>query len=187
MTMVERGIELRTASGCGLAIGRYPRFSYDASGGGGSCAATPVEQDGRLALAFAPDSLHIPPMDRHSTRCLGLPLPPGLSIAIHPEQLGGWLQPQSGTVALRLDARFRFRVGRLYTAPDLLISTTLTTGESRGALLAATGLPLGPSGAGLLVGVAVVQPSGDGWLDRFLGLPTEALALLRCRFIRLPC
>jgi hypothetical protein len=33
-----------------------------------------------------------------------------------------------------------------------------------------------------LVGVATIAPSGDPWLDRFLGLPDEALALLRCRF-----
>jgi len=33
----------------------------------------------------------------------------------------------------------------------------------------------------LLVGVATVDPSGDPWLDRFLGLPDEALALLRCQ------
>jgi hypothetical protein len=27
----------------------------------------------------------------------------------------------------------------------------------------------------------MVPPSGDAWLDRFLGLPDEALAVLRCR------
>ena len=32
------------------------------------------------------------------------------------------------------------------------------------------------------MGVAQVLPSGEGWVDRFLGLPDEALALLRCRF-----
>jgi hypothetical protein len=33
----------------------------------------------------------------------------------------------------------------------------------------------------VLVGVAVVEPTGEAWLDRFLGLPDEALAVLRCR------
>jgi hypothetical protein len=30
------------------------------------------------------------------------------------------------------------------------------------------------------VGVAPVAASGDHWFDRFLGLPSEALAVLRC-------
>ena len=37
-------------------------------------------------------------------------------------------------------------------------------------------------GLPLLVETARVPPSGEGWVDRFLGLPDEALALLRCRF-----
>jgi hypothetical protein len=37
-----------------------------------------------------------------------------------------------------------------------------------------------------LVGVATVQPSGDAWFDRFLGLPDEALARLHCRLGNVP-
>ena len=33
----------------------------------------------------------------------------------------------------------------------------------------------------MLVGVAQVKPCGEGWLDRFLGLPDEALAVLECQ------
>jgi len=32
-----------------------------------------------------------------------------------------------------------------------------------------------------LVGLATVPATGEGWLDRFLQLPDEALAVLRCR------
>ena len=67
-------------------------------------------------------------------------------------RLEGNLNASSGAVHLHFRARFFFRVGRLYRAPALL------------------------------VGVAQVPPSGEGWVDRFLGLPDEALALLRCRF-----
>jgi hypothetical protein len=42
------------------------------------------------------------------------------------------------------------------------------------------GQPLGDDGGALLVGVAMVPPSGEPWLDHFLGLPDEALAMLRC-------
>jgi hypothetical protein len=45
------------------------------------------------------------------------------------------------------------------------------------------GVPLDQDGRGVLVGVAVVEPTGEGWLDRFLGLPDEALAVLRCRLL----
>ena len=48
--------------------------------------------------------------------------------------------------------------------------------------LSGTSPPLDGTGLAQLVGVATIAPSGDPWLDRFLGLPDEALALLRCRF-----
>jgi len=33
----------------------------------------------------------------------------------------------------------------------------------------------------VLVGIATVEPTGEGWVDRFLGLPDEALAVLPCQ------
>ena len=50
----------------------------------------------------------------------------------------------------------------------------------------ARGQVLDAAGSGVLVGVATVPPSGDAWLDRFLGLPDEALAVLRCRITAEP-
>jgi hypothetical protein len=35
----------------------------------------------------------------------------------------------------------------------------------------------------MLVGVALVPLTGEGWLDRFLGLPGEALAVLCCQLL----
>ena len=46
------------------------------------------------------------------------------------------------------------------------------------------GRPLNAAGEALLVGVARVAPSGDAWLDRFLGLPDDALAVLQCQLER---
>ena len=66
-------------------------------------------------------------------------------------------------------------------APDLLVSTLLTTAAVRGSRHQAVGQPLDDQGRGRLVGVATVVPTGEVWLDRFLGLPDEALAVLRCR------
>jgi hypothetical protein len=44
------------------------------------------------------------------------------------------------------------------------------------------GQRLDQNNRGMLVGAARVEPCGAAWLDRFLGLPDEALAVLECRF-----
>ena len=141
-------------------------------------------------LDFPAEQLQIPPLDWRSTRFLGLPLPPGLSIAIAPEQLHGVLDASSGHIQLQFRARFRFRISvgaaRLYAAPDLLVETTLLSGPSQGQRHHASGCPLNASGEAQLVGIARVEASGEAWLDRFLGLPDEALAILRCRITRQP-
>lgn len=161
-------LQLTTLAGCRLRIGRYPTFHYDGRGGGGP--GQHDRRDGRVW--FTADQLAIPPLDWRSTRFLGLPLPPGLQIAIVAEQLDGHWDAQNGRLDLRFSARFRFRIGPdrapLYRAPDLRIACTLSG-------VAAPGDEL------LLVGIAPVAPSGDAWLDRFLGLPDQARAELRCR------
>ncbi len=173
-------LELATLEGCGLAIGRYPRFRYHGRGGGGFGALTAAAAGGRATLAFDPHGLQIPPLDRRTTRFLGLPLPPGLAISIHPERLAGSLDNSNGDLVLQFRARFRFRLAGT-TAPDLLIDCQLQSGPVQGRRHQACGQPLDSSGHAVLAGVALVQPCGAPWLDRFLGLPDEALALLRCR------
>jgi hypothetical protein len=176
-------VALTTEAGCGLAIGRYPRFRYDARGGGGSGQLEAPDGEGWRPLAFAPEGLTIPPLTWRTTRVLGLPLPPGLSIAIAPQRLAGRWQHKSRAVELEFQARFVFAVAGLYRAPDLIVRTRLRTGEARGQRHSALGVPLDHDGRGVLVGVAVVEPTGAAWLDRFLGLPDEALAVLRCRLV----
>jgi hypothetical protein len=213
-------LQLSTESGCGLAIAGYPRFRYDARGGGGPAEegepelqpsmgaagqdraggageggqdqerlrnpGCPSDRDGRpwLPLRFAAEQLTIPALNWRTTRILGLPLPPGIAIAIVPERLKGHWQPDSGAVELAFRARFRFSLAGLYRAPDLLVATQLSSGEVAGRRHRASGSPLDGEGRGVLVGVARVEPSGDPLLDRFLGLPDEALAVLRCRLSR---
>ena len=179
---VQQRWQLSTLSGCRLAIGRYPQFRYNASGGGG--LSTPLSPDSH-SLIFPADQLCIPPLNWRSTRFLGLPLPPGLSITIVPERLEGEQDPSSGHIRLHFRARFRFRIGSadasLYAAPDLLVDTTLHSGASQGQRHRAHGRPRMANGEALLVGLARIEPCGDAWLDRFLGLPDEALAELHCR------
>ncbi|WP_231598057.1 hypothetical protein [Synechococcus sp. CBW1002] len=174
-------IQLDTLDGCGLAIGGYPRFRYDARGGGALGHLSSPGAEGLHDVQFDPAGVVIPELCSRNTRQLGLPLPPFLHIAIVPTALAGQLDPASGQLSLQFQARFRFRIGSLYAAPDLLVDTRLSTGAVASRRHRLAGRPLDAAGEGVLVGVATVPPCGDPWLDRFLGLPDEALALLRCR------
>ena len=175
-------IGLSTLRGCSLRIGAYPGFRYDASEGSGlSQTSTPLSNE-LQPLLFSAQTLVIPPLDWRTTRCLGLPLPPGLRITIETRELAGSINLRSGEVNLHFQALFHFSAGELYRPPALEISTSLVTTTAEGRRHRARGTAMGPDGQAVLVGVARVPPSGDNLLDRFLGLPDEALALLRCRF-----
>lgn len=179
-------MRLETLPHCRLRIGRYPAFAYDASGGG----ANGWRDAGSGGLEFPADGLMIPALNGRSTRFLGLPLPPGPEITIRAKQLRGSWDPASGRVSLAFEARFAFQLrwggGVLYSAPDLRIACELSSGEAAGRRHRARGSALQPGGEGVLVGVAEVAPSGDALLDRFLGLPDEALAVLHCRIHQVP-
>lgn len=173
--------QLDTLQGCRLAIGRYPAFLYDASGG----RATGAAGHSQHHLQFPAEQICIPPLHWRTTRVLGLPLPPGLRISMEPDLLEGSRDPFDGSMALRFEARFQFQLtlaGRvLYQAPDLQVKTQLSTSVIEGRRHRGEGRPLNASGEGRLVGVASIPRSGEAWLDRFLGLPDEALAVLNCR------
>ena len=178
-------LHLMTEAGCGLAIGAYPRFRYDARGGGGPAELGPCDRTGWQALAFDPAQLTIPALTWRTTRVLGLPLPPGLMISIQPEKLNGQWQASSGEVQLDFAAHFYFSIGSMYRASGLIVQTRLQSETVQGQRHQAHGQRVGPDGQALLVGVATVPPTGEAWLDRFLGLPNEALAMMRCR-LRVP-
>jgi hypothetical protein len=112
-----------------------------------------------------------------------MPLPPGLAIVIVPQRLSGRWQPQSGEVELAFEARFQLLLAGRSLVPDLQVSTCLGTGAVAGERQRAEGCPLDGGGRGVLVGVAQVPPTGTWWLDRFLGLPGEALAVLGCQLL----
>lgn len=178
-------LELLTLADGLLAIGRYPPFRYDGRGGGGPGRLASAAAEGRWRLHFDAARLRIPPLDWRSTRFLGLPLPPGLAITITPDHLGGeWLGAE-GELRLQLRARFQFSIAGLYRAPELLIETELSSAGVQGRRHRAegSGLEGGLEGEAHLAGVAWVEPTGEAWLDRFLGLPDEALAQLRCRLV----
>lgn len=174
---------LATEAGCALAIGPYPRFRYDGRGGGGRATATPLA-NGWQALRFDPSSLSIPALSCFTTRFLGLPLPPGLRITIQPHQLEGHWQPDTGAVDLTFQASFSLQLAGRAVAPDLIVATQLVTRAVDGRRHQVSGTPLNGEGRGVLVGLARVAPTGEGWIDRGLSLPDEALAVLCCRLQR---
>lgn len=175
---------LDTLAGCELVIAGYPRFTYNATGGCAPGECNP-SAGGALELRIAHEQTTIPPLHWRTTRFLGLPLPPGLSIAIQPEALSGSVDAQSGEVTLHFCSRFRFQLSaagvRIYEAADLLVDTQLTTERISSRRHQRQGRRLDGDSRGVLVGTALIQPCGEAWLDRFLGLPDEALAVLDCR------
>lgn len=68
----------------------YPRFSYDAGGGGGWTSDVQRLPDGRYSVAFDPMTLLIPDLNYATARIFGIPIPPPLNIAILPTKLVSW-------------------------------------------------------------------------------------------------
>lgn len=81
-------------------------------------------------------------------------------------------------VDLVFKSRFWFSVGSIYKAPPLLVETVLTSEESVGNMRSGTGERMNEKGRCKLVGVAVVDPITDAFMNNFLRLPTECIAYL---------
>lgn len=186
---------MSTLSTCKLAISIYPPFSYDATGGGGAAVASspastatlpasvPPAPPAATALAFDPSRLTIPSLTWRTTRFLGLPLPPGLEIAVTPLNLAGWVDRESGQAALAFTADFQFTAFGIYRPPIIPVETVLSTEAVRGAQLSGAGRRLDPAnGSARLAGVARVPVLPDAFLSWFLRLPADCLAEMDARF-----
>ncbi|GAB4821512.1 hypothetical protein N2152v2_008558 [Parachlorella kessleri] len=121
-------VTMRTTSDCRLGFSYLPWFTYDASAGVGLGTAT-WEAGNRLAVEFDPDTLVVPSLDSTTTSIYGAPLLPGMTVAITPRRLAGWLNPATGEMWLHYDAEFLFSAP-LWTPPPLIVRTLLTTGEA---------------------------------------------------------
>ncbi|KAJ9527560.1 hypothetical protein QJQ45_025834 [Haematococcus lacustris] len=89
----------------------------------------------------------------------------------------GTVDLATGQMELQFDANFVFSAGPLYTAPPLVVRTLLTTEDTQGTFRKATGQRIVGSLV-KLVGTATVDKTGDLFLDNFLLLPTDALAIM---------
>ncbi|GFR50830.1 hypothetical protein Agub_g13103 [Astrephomene gubernaculifera] len=175
-------VRLKTRQDCELAVSFYPRFSYNGIGGGGWGTVTDLGA-GKLHLNFDTSVLVIPDMSYRTAMLAGLlPIPPPLNIAIRPVSLEGVLDQATGEVNLNFECAFYFTAGPVYQPPGLKIRTVLTTESTRGTHLSASGRRLSSGGAGVLVGTATVDRTGDLFMDNFLQLPNDALAVMSCEF-----
>ncbi|GER34978.1 tRNA (guanine(37)-N1)-methyltransferase [Striga asiatica] len=174
-------VKFTTLEACQLSISRYPNFDYNANGGSGfGMAAKIAESNNQFSVDFDVKRLYIPPLSTATTKFLGLPLPPFLKIDILPEAFHGSIDQDSGKVVeLKFRARFCFSVGTVYKARPLLVDTVLTSEECKREIIRGEkGERLGKDGTCKLVGVAKVEPINDIFMDTFLTLPTECLAIL---------
>ncbi len=173
---------LKSLERCRLAIGSYPHFIYNASGGGGRANMAFNQSENDLFLVFSPDEFIIPPLSWRTAKLLGLPIPPGLRIEMCMDKLEGKVNKVTGDVNLRFEARFLFTIWPTLTFPNLIVKTKLITGKVNSRLHSEEGLVLQKDGHARLVGIADIPPTGNRILDIFLGLPNEALAVLECQF-----
>ncbi|CAN4080777.1 unnamed protein product [Withania somnifera] len=174
-------VDFKTFEACKLGISRYPDFVYNAQGGCGIGTGKRIESSDEIWIDFDLKKLYIPPLTSTTTKFLGLPLPPFLTIDVEPKLLRGYINQETGKVNLEFKAKFWFSVGTVYRAPPLLVDTFLTSEESKGRYREGTGERLNEAGRCKLVGVATVEPIDDLFMNTFLSLPTECLANMNAR------
>lgn len=174
-------VQLVTQSDCNLAVARYPTFRYNASGGGG-WGRVESQEGSLLRVVFDAEALVIPALSFKTASIFNVPIPPPLNIAINSKKLEGTIDLSTGEVNLDFSATFDFTAGPLYRAPSLLVQTTLTTESSAGVIHQARGSRM-KEGRATLVGVARVPKVEDMFLNAFLFLPTDALAVMQAELV----
>ncbi len=174
-------MHLKSLNGCKLSISNYPTFSYNAIGGGGEGIIQNDSTDEFLSIVFNTSNFSIPPLNWKTAKILGIPILPGLEITIKPKKLLGRLYLDNGLFLLDFHADFNFTIGNIFKAPDLVVDTVLTTNKVQTSNFNAQGMHLQKNGMVILVGSAIIQPTGNFLLDTFLKLPNEALAELHCQ------
>ncbi len=177
-------MKLESLDNCILSIGTYPNFKYNANGGGGNIIETKLKGKQLYSLQFDRNNFKIPSLNWRTTKLFNIPLPPLLNIEIETTRLDGTLNLNNGNVSLNFEASFKFSIWPNILAPDLIVKTCLNTGRVSKQNKLWEGMSIQQDGQAILVGIAKVPRTNNNLLNAFLDLPNEALAVLRCRFIR---
>ena len=173
-------MELTSLDGCRLQVGKYPPFTYNAYGGGGTATLHKNQKNNLLYISFSPKTFAIPSLTSKTTKFLSLPLPPGIKIEMSMYKLEGTIDKDSGEVLLKFESKFLFSIGAILKFPNLIVNTLLKTGKVLGKLHEKEGVVMQSNGTVTLVGISIIPKTGNKILDTFLGLPNEALAELKC-------
>ena len=173
-------MQLHSSKGCRLTIGSYPHFLYDASGGGGKAIIIETNERNIKYLKFCSKTFEIPSMNYKTTKFLGLPLPPGITIKMTMEKLEGTINQESGDINLNFQARFKLKFASFFQFPSLIVKSLLKTGKVNTITYDSVGVPLQKDGKTKLVGVTKIPKTSNSLLNSFLFLPTNALAELQC-------
>ena len=174
-------MRLESLDGCRLTIGSYPTFLYNAIGGGGEAFLSQINEQNLQHIKFDPLTFVMPSLNWSTTKLLGLPMPLGLEIKMCLDRLEGSIDKSNGYISLNFKSRFFFSIFSKLHAPPLIVETFLETGEVKSERYTVEGMPLQKDGRTRLVGVSNIEPCGNNLMDIFLGLPTEALAILECK------
>ena len=165
-------VKLTIDPGAKLKISRWPTFKYDALGA--SVEAVVNWQSSSLVhVSFPADQINIPPL-----KLLGTKVPGGIGVLIETHGLQGTIDVCSGEVLLDFDATFTpYLFGRIWDT-GVQVRTQLTTDNEQHGSPLLTASEIDEWGDGYLAGVAQVPMSEDDIINRFLRLPSEALAEL---------
>ncbi len=159
-----------------LYIGNFPKFLYNATGGGGKGILGPVNDMGIRNIYFSTETFSIPSLSWRNTKILGIPLMPGLEIKIVPKILQGTFNTITNKLYLEFKAEFILILFSLVKAPKLHINTSLKTiNQNKYAFDNDKSYV-----SQMLIGRSIVPKTGHFLLDNFLSLPCEATAELIC-------
>ena len=176
-------MRLKSLNGCKLAIGRYPYFDYDASSGGGEASLSYSNKESNQYLKFDPNNFLIPSLNWRTCKVLGLPFPPGLEIVIHLDKLEGIYNRSKGDISLEFESRFILKLFSIIYFPQIIVRTCLSNAKVNSKIHHFEGKSVQKNGTTIIGGIATIPPTGNKLLDIFLGLPNEALAVLKCNLI----
>ena len=177
-------MRLKSTKGCRLAIGSYPYFDYDGTNGGGTVSFTETKDKDTEYVKFCTKTFLIPSLTWKTTKFLSLPIPPGIKIEMIMDKLEGTINQKSGEILLEFEARFVLSIFSIYKFPNLLVNSLLNTGIAKTKLHKAVGLTLQEDGRTRLVGISTIPKTNNRFLDSFLSLPNQALAVLNCQIER---
>ncbi len=176
-------MHLESLENCKLSIGSYPEFTYNAKGGGGKFRTIQTKQRTIKKIEFDSKTFKIPSLNTKTTKILGFSLPPGIEIKVVPILLQGNLNSLNGELSLEFESKFCLSIWPGLSAPPLIVKTCLnnTQDGNRDQFIKDKFKKMNFQTC--LQGNAIISKTGNFFLDIFLGLPTQAIAILKCRII----